>query len=282
MDGDHASQDTWDSIISGVARTNNNFNNACASLLETFIDPRDYQHFLQYLTLYRKPASMKAQALASRLSTVLAYASKLPNGEDWDEERKKRQFSLMFSLDQQATFQRSHSTTANVTWTQLVSFYRTFDNTSNSNGSKKKRNQEDARIRGGGGKHKKTNKNDNNMCRIHSNLGSKNHTWHNCIFNKNGPKFNAEKFECYKARQASNSNDSGGNNSNSTPPQNPQSYHQERCPATGHTHLPPLGVVQYQNGAKHLRRGATHTVGTVAPISDVAKSTWSIGIQILR
>lgn len=52
MDGDHASQDTWDSIISGVARTNNNFNNACASLLETFIDPRDYQHFLQYLTLY--------------------------------------------------------------------------------------------------------------------------------------------------------------------------------------------------------------------------------------
>jgi len=255
MVGDLAAQDLWHNIIDGVARTDNNFKAARKELLGTFIQPNDYQYFLQYLTLYRKPTTMKAQSLGARLTTILGYAAELPGGEVWDVERKKRQFNLMFPLEHQHVFERAHGTTTNVTWIQLMAFYRTFDSsvTNLAQGNKKKRNLEAARIRGGDNKNKKTHK-DKNMCRIHAELlGSRNHTWHNCIYNRNGPKFNAEKYERRQQerqqdRNRNGNNSSGGSNTQSTPTR--QSYHQERCPATGRTsNEPPLGVVRYQNGA---------------------------------
>ena len=211
----------WDAIVDGTAHTNNKFSIHRTTLLRQLFTNESLDYYIDYIRAYKKPSTMSARATYLRYKVIDTYKNRLPQAVPTPDMERKRQFLHMFPDDQQNAFRRVKPDLNNVTLVEMADFFATYDKPNSSSSATKKRNNEDGSDNHGNssdkakdgkryrkqrdnrfGKNKKHRGTSNNngrdgtkstnasMCGLHKHLGSDNHLWHNCVFNKNGPNYN--------------------------------------------------------------------------------------------
>lgn len=268
----------WDATIAGTAKTNNNFVDARATILRRQFDNDSIENYDNYIRAYSKPKFATARITYNRFKVLELYRKLLPTATERTELEQKRLFVNMFPSGQYRSLKRSHPVLNDTSFETLVTFFSTFDqiNTSRSTDGNKRKNNRDHNgdsgghddTRGDSGsyrnrkknrKNKKPNNNNTNnssttgaggngnMCRIpeHAALGERNHTWHKCIFNRNGPNYNAERDR--RRREQRTAANQGQRANGNTPGQSGQQYHQQQQFITGFPqaaayHIHPPGV----------------------------------------
>ena len=95
----HNERQTWDSMVP-ANQTNNTFRTTRTNFLKEPFPPESYQNFLDYIGRTKKPGTLNARKLKSRMVTLFRYASKLPDGAVIEDREQRRLFIQMFPQSQ--------------------------------------------------------------------------------------------------------------------------------------------------------------------------------------